>query len=167
MNDIQFTRLEAVLNAYGEDVATRYRQKLDEAGKNATSALRDTLRPYVERDGDIYTVYLALQDYWKYLERGTRMQGPYRQQGKFPPLAPILAWVQAKPVIPYMGSNGKIPTQRQLAFLIARKIWRDGTRPFWFLRDSLAEAGDIQERVEAAIHEDIAQWIKDLIDSIR
>lgn len=162
--DIQYTHLTAALEAYGKDVAALYRQKLDAAGKNASRQLKDTLASYVERRGDVFSVYLQLQDYWQYLERGTRMQGPYRQRGKFPPLAPIENWIRVKPVIPYKGKDGRIPKPKQLAFLIARKIWRDGTRPFWFLRDTLAEI-NIEKAATEALKRDIGDWLQKIIEN--
>ena len=56
--------------------------------------------------------------YWKYIEYG-------RRPGKFPPPNKILDWVKIKPVIP-RPVNGIKPTEKQLAFLISRKIARDG-----------------------------------------
>ena len=45
-----------------------------------------------------------------------------------PPIDAILQWVKVKPIIP-RENNGIIPTEKQLAYLIARKIGREGTDP--------------------------------------
>ena len=42
-----------------------------------------------------------------------------------PPIDAIEGWVKIKPVVPN-AINGKVPSSRQLAFLIARKIGREG-----------------------------------------
>lgn len=164
MNDIEFLELENVLQQYGEDIVARYRRKLERAKKNATGMLSDTMRSYLRRDGSVYAVYIELQDYWRYLEYGTGKQGPRQRERKAPPQLAILEWIKAKPVIPYKGKDGKIPTQRQLAFLIARKIARDGTRPFYFMRESIEEyRGDIMDKCRKAIAQDIVNWIKTML----
>ena len=114
-----------------------------------------------------YILYLALQDYWKYLERGTRMQGPFRQRGKFPPVEPFKRWIQAKGIVPYRGKNGRIPTQDQLAYMIARKVWLVGTRPYWFLRDSLAPDSEVEARMREAVQADIEDWINETLAEVR
>ena len=70
-------------------------------------------------DGWNYIGALELADYWKYVEYGSK---PH-----FPLISAILKWVKDKPVIP-RPMNGITPTQQQLAFLIARKISRDGIK---------------------------------------
>lgn len=167
MAEMRYMHLEEALRAYGQEVADRYRDKLVAEGKNATSSLYNSVRPYLETKEGGYTLYLALQEYWKYLERGTRLQGPFKQQGKFPPLAPFRDWIKAKGIVPYRGKDGRIPTPAQLAFLIARKVWRDGTRPFWFLRDSLAPEQEVEQRMSAAVRQDIEDWINATLQEIR
>ena len=157
MAELRYDNLYAVLEGYGREVVAKYRAKLAVAGKNASGELSSTMRSFVERKGDLVAVYVELQDYWKYLERGTRMQGPKAHQGKFPPLKPFVDWVKYK-AIPL---NGKKP--EQVAWAVATKVWRDGTRPFWFLRDSLAEIPDIDRRVEEALRADIRTYIQEMI----
>lgn len=157
MAELRYDNLYAVLEGYGREVVAKYRAKLAVAGKNASGELSSTMRSFVERKGDLVAVYVELQDYWKYLERGTRMQGPFKQQGKRPPLKPFVDWVKYK-AIPL---NGKKP--EQVAWAVATKVWRDGTRPFWFLRDSLAEIPDIDRRVEQALRDDIGTYIQEMI----
>ena len=157
MAELRYDNLLRTLEAYGEEVVGKYRAKLAAEGKNASSKLSDTLRSFVEVKGDAVRVLLELEHYWQYLERGTRMQGPFKQQGKRPPLKPFVDWVKYK-AIPL---NGKKP--EQVAWAVATKVWRDGTRPFWFLRDSLAEIPDIDRRVEEALRADIRTYIQEMI----
>lgn len=69
-------------------------------------------------NGNLFQVTFCLQEYWQYVEYG-------RRAGKRPPIEVIEDWIRIKPIIPY-PINGKVPDTRQLAFLIARKIGRDG-----------------------------------------
>lgn len=155
---LEYNNLTAMLEEYGRQIVAAYRAKLDADGRNASGKLRDTLESFVKRDGDVFSVWLKLQDYWKYLERGTRWQGPYAEQGKFPPLAPFVSWVQKKG-IPLQGRSVE-----QVARGVAFNVWRFGTPPHWYLRDTLAEAQDITERCREAIIQDIQDWLQAIID---
>ncbi len=119
---IAFDHLAAVLQEYGAAVVEKYREELAARGKNASGELADSVRYIVKRDAAVYAVDLSLADYWQYVEYG-------RRPGKFPPPDKILEWVRVKPVIPRPMVNGKLPTEKQLAFLIGRKIAREGIAP--------------------------------------
>ena len=117
------------LKALGDMLVAEYRAVLQRKGINATDQLSQTAGVEVRR-GDAYLdLSLLLQEYWKYVEYG-------RRAGKQPPIDAIRKWVEAKPVVPTPDANGRIPTVRSLAYLIARKIGREGTTP----RHALQEA---------------------------
>lgn len=99
-------------------VVDLYRQQLEEKDINASSTLSNTAEAVVDFDGRHLIVYLELEHYWKYVENG-------RKAGKMPPIDAIKEWIRVKPIIP-KPYNGKVPDTRQLAFLIARKIGREG-----------------------------------------
>lgn len=99
-------------------IVTLYRKELQDKGINASSALSNSASAIVDLNGTTLTVSLQLEDYWKYVEYG---RGP----GKMPPVDKIADWIKIKPVIPN-PINGKVPDTKQLAFLIARKIGREG-----------------------------------------
>lgn len=157
MAELRYDNLLRVLEEYGEAVAERYRDRVTAAGKNASGKLSDTVHSYIDRQGDMFNLWLSLEDYWQYLERGTRLQGPWRQRGKFPPLKPFVEWVKAK-AIPLEGK-----TIEQKARQVAAGVYWHGTRPYWFLRDTLAEFPDIEEKVAEAIKEDIDNWFRELL----
>lgn len=161
MAELRYDNLIQTLEGYGKDVAERYSAKLSAAGKDATGTLSRTIRSFVLTHDDAIAVYLELQHYWEYLERGTRMQGPWKKQGRRPPLAPFVSWVRAKG-IPLRGK--KIEA---VAWAVATKVWKEGTRPYWFLRDTLAEFPDINERAAEAVKKDIEIYIQEIIQEAR
>lgn len=63
-----------------------------------------------------------------YVERGTR---PH-----WPPIAPILAWVELKGFVG-ISASGKPQTAESIAHAIAHKISVEGTKPTWFMRRSI------------------------------
>lgn len=121
-----------ILQQYGNQIIDSYRRKLYEGGSNATGLLGNSLSTTVNAEDGIYEVTLQIQDYWRYLEYG-------RLPGTFPNIDAIRKWIQVKPVIPTVQSNGKIPTLEQLTFLISRKIARDGIEPRYYLNNTLDE----------------------------
>ena len=99
-----------------DSIADIYKQNLESS--KATGNLQN-FQTYITLNDTTLSVSFELEDYWKYVEYG---RGP----GRMPPIDKIEDWIRVKPIIPN-SQNGKIPDTRQLAFLIARKIGREGT----------------------------------------
>lgn len=97
-----------------------YRNKLIDKNINASNTLSDSADVIVEVNGTTLSVSFILEDYWKYVEYG-------RRPGKRPPIDAIEQWIKVKPIIPD-PINGRIPSTKQLAFLISRKIGMEGTK---------------------------------------
>ena len=170
IRDIEWNNLKAVMERYGIDVAARYRQRLDADGRVATGRLKNSVRPFLKTEGDIFTECLELEDYWKYFERGTRLQGPFKRQG-IPPGRPmrkaILDWIRVKGVRPkYRMSNGKFPTPKTMAYFIARKIYKVGTPPYGYLEKSLGNRDVVTELCRQAMREDINEWIEGILQDV-
>lgn len=125
---IDTRELQEALEQLAHDITNGYKDKLIREDHKATGQLLASIQTDVEVAGTTYSVVLHLEDYWKYLEEGTR---PH-----WPPRDAILKWIKAKPVIPYPGKDGRIPSPESLAFLIQRKIARVGTKGTHDLRET-------------------------------
>lgn len=110
----------ATLDEYAREAKELYKRKLTDKEINASYKLLNSVETVVRRNDDEFVVTIHLEDYWIYVENG---RGP----GKFPPIDKILEWIRVKPITPYSDSRGRLPTEEQLAFLIARKIAEQGT----------------------------------------
>lgn len=108
-----------------------YKRKLMDANKKASGELISGIDQLVEFDGRYVIVSLRMPEQWKYVEYG-------RNPGKFPPVDAIKRWISVKPILP-RPVNGKVPTPDQLAFLIGRKIARDGIPAGNYLNDTITE----------------------------
>ena len=165
--ELQFTRLEKEMWAYGYEVQARYRAALTAKRINASSKLYKTAQPIVKQTGSIYTLYMRMEDYWKYVEYGTRELAG-RPKGKFPPLSPFVSWVRQKGI----PLNGKKLTS--VAYAIATKIGRgipskgilSGTIPKNVLREATLDKDEATMRLEAAAGQDIQDWLTELMESI-
>ena len=112
--EIQLDNIQLIANQLVE----LYRGKLESQGINASSNLSKSVSTIVELNDNHLVISLNLEPYWKYVEYG-------RKAGKMPPIDAIADWIKIKPIVPE-PVNGKVPDTRQLAFLIARKIGREG-----------------------------------------
>lgn len=119
-NELKFTNTEKACEDFINDFIKNYKSFLIRDDKKATGNLIKSIEPIeIEIKNSQINGYISLANYWKYVEYG-RKKG-----GKFPPVDKILKWIIVKPVIP-RPKNGIKPTEKQLAFLISRKIARDG-----------------------------------------
>lgn len=76
-----------------------------------------------------------------------------RKPGKFPPIDDILDWIRAKKISPRDAKT----TERQLAFLFARKIAQSGTDIFQGKRPGL----DMDEIIKKLVSEFMKSFAKD------
>lgn len=149
MEEIKWEHLTEVLNRYGELLAVRYKSYVPEA----SGKLVQSVKYEFKHNDRIYEVGLWLEDYWKYVEYG-------RKAGKFPPIDKIEEWISVKPVIRRPMKNGKLPTINQLAFLIARKIAKEGIEPKNILKRTVEEVNnEMLMSIKMAIMEDLKRDI--------
>ena len=119
-NTLKFKNLQNALDKFIEDFVAEYKSLLIRDNKKASGNLIKSIKGLdITFESNKAVGYISLADYWKYVEYG-RKPG-----GKFPPFNKILNWIRIKPVLP-RPVNGIKPTEKQLAFLISRKIARDG-----------------------------------------
>ena len=111
--------------------------------------LKDKIKFVMNVNGNFYEIEFNAPAYWKYANGG-------RPPGKMPPVNVIADWVKRRNITPYALKNGKLPTTDQLAFMIARKIGRDGTTGIHFLEKSIDEQKSYwDDKISEAISNDI------------
>lgn len=115
---------------------------------------------HINLNGSYFELIFSLQDYYYYLEYG-------RRAGKQPPIEAIEEWIRVKPIIPY-AVNGKVPDTRQLAFLIARKIGREGTEGKKPLTNAMYsdKAEDIIQEIKQAFANQVNDYLIEQIKTI-
>lgn len=121
---------------------------------SASHTLENTASYKIEIGKSWFELSFYLEDYWKYLENGTK---PH-----FPPIQKIEEWIRVKPIIP-SATSGKIPTTKQLAYLISRKISRVGTKPTHILEKTLES--DLVNKITEAVSNTIMKEINKEIDN--
>lgn len=127
MDTLDLTTIKDITDSFVNEL----KAKLESNGTNASGDLSKSIKGIVKFDGKYVTVSIRLNEYWKYIENGTK---PH-----FPPVDAIRRWISVKPVLPRPLASGKLPTENQLAYLIGRKISRFGTKPKPFLNNTKEE----------------------------
>lgn len=154
---IEFQNLRAALELFAEEFINTYQDELLDADANASGNLFNTITSNIVINESEFIVSLNIQEYWKYIEYG-------RKPGKWPPVSAIRKWIEVKPVIP-RAYNGKVPTIDQLAFLIGRKIYRDGIAPRPLLQNTKDKVINKYEQIiKEALEEDITVHINKYIN---
>lgn len=151
MDDLlRFDNFIQALRQYQQAVVEGYRDKIIIDGHIATGNLINDIEcPAVEIDNNVYSVYIKVKSYFDYVERGVngtdKDQGsPYsfnRSKTMIPPNV-VLEWIKVKPILPRPDRNGHIPSQRSLAYIIAKSIHEKGLEPGNELRKTLEELND-------------------------
>lgn len=161
---IDLSELQKVLQDLANDIRDNYKEHLQfndrytERGvpSGYSQRLIDSVKTQVVMGDRAWEITMTLNDYWKYVEDDTK---PH-----FPPVNKILEWVQIKPVIPRPDANGRIPSQKSLAFLIGRSISENGTEGTHDLEKT--KEGVIpwyKQRIAAALGHDMEHYIRKLV----
>lgn len=160
MELLNFDNLMTVLEQYAQEVRNLYQDNLIRSDRIATGDLLNSVEYQVQFNGVAYQVQLKLEDYWKYVEEDTK---PH-----WPPVNKILEWISAKPVIPKADDRGRIPTPKQLAYLIGRKISREGTEGSHDLKDAIdAVNARYRDKIVYAIGQDTEVIAKVILGGIK
>ena len=159
---LKLTRTIEVLNEYAQAWANAYKAELIAEGKRATGDLIRSVSGEVVIENDIYSAVLNVAEYYKYLEWG-RKKG-----GKMPPISAILKWVQVKPVIARPNTlTGRVPTQKQLAWAIAKSIQQNGIEPTYALRETNnATFNAFEQRLKEALTADLEGTAYTLVKAV-
>lgn len=138
------------INAIAADLLERYKNEIKSSGNNASGNLEDTASYRCTFDGRYFEITFRLADYWKWLENGTK---PH-----FPPIEPIENWITVKHIVPRTIGK-RVPTTKQLAFLIAREISINGTKPTKLLQKTIDSSADLINKLVDIITSQMEQEI--------
>ena len=150
--------IEQILYDVAYQVAIDYQNELRSFDSIASGTLNN-VDFEVEIKGGTYKIYLILQDYWKYVEYG-------RKPGKFPNVGKLQEWIKIKPVLPRPLTNGIVPTEKQLTFMIGNSIKEKGIQPKPALANALikneTQLNKIKEAVGKSLDKEIKKMLKEL-----
>ena len=115
--------------------------------------LKDKIKFVMNVNGNFYEIGFDAPAYWEYANDG-------RDKGGRPPISVIAKWIERRNITPERR-NGKTPKPKQLPYMIANAIARDGTKfhgptGIHFLEKSIDEQKAYwDEKISEAISNDI------------
>ena len=148
MNKLDLTTIQDITNTFCNEL----KNTLKDNNTNSSNKLSNSIKGLVKQNGKYIVISISLEDYWKYIENGTKQH--------FPPIDSIKKWISVKPVLPRPLKNGKLPTTNQLAYLIGRKISKVGTKAQPFLKPTLTSfdlVGKVYDEVVKLINKQIEE----------
>lgn len=151
----EFKHTIQAIDEFGRLIVDNYKAELEACGYQ-DGALYRTISYSIKSGSNMWNISIKLEEYWRYIENGRRAGA------KFPPLDAIEKWIVRKQIIPHpvtlKSGRTVIPSVKQLSFLIARKISRDGIRPRPFFKQSFEEAKrEYLHIIEEAVLADIKE----------
>ncbi len=151
---------ERILNEYAMIVSERYKESLMKNGHIATGELLNSVKYQITIGNKEVSVSLVLDEVWKWVENDCK---PH-----FPPIDAILKWVKVKHILPSNTYNGKLPTEKQLAYLIARKISREGTKGTHDLQEAMDQVDrQFEDRIGEAIGKDLNNTLVSILERLQ
>ena len=121
-----------VLEEYKKEFEALYKSKLEE--RRASGSLIKSIKTKYEVNGSVYEVSVDLENWWYWAEHGRKPTS----KGKHCPIEPIISWIRAKGIVP-REVNGKLPTEKQLAYAIRHKIDNEGYTGGQYMQQTLDE----------------------------
>ena len=143
--------IERYLNSFGKQVVNRAKGGLQKA-KGGGTALEQSLRFEVITDADGFTVNFYMSRYATYVDKGVSgtqkqqkfkdyknkvISSPYKYTTKQPPPGILAKWISKKGIKGRDKKSGRFITNLSLAFIIGRKIKRDGIKGLSFFQKPL------------------------------
>lgn len=143
--------IERYLNSFGKQVVNRSKANLGKA-KGGNTKLAQSIRFEVEPDANGLVVKFYMADYGAFLDKGVSgnkkkqsfknyknqtESSPYSYTTKQPPANILAKWISRKGIKGRDKKTGRFISNMSLAFLIGRKIKRDGIKSLSFFQKPL------------------------------
>ena len=172
---MEFKNVERYLNSFGKFIIKQSRTNLTKAKKNVSKELYNSLRYTINTNNKDVTISFFMADYGTFIDKGVSgnkkinnyrtydgrsVESPFKYRSKMPPPGIIEKWIQARGLKGRNNQTGRFITNKSFAYLIARKIKRDGIKGISFFQRPL-ELGMKRygKQILQAIGKDITETI--------
>lgn len=161
--NIEWKNLTRVLNEYAEYFIQEVRDNIANYGAFATNNLRNNLKSFIEIGDDNFSIKIMIEDYWKYVEGGTKgtVTSPEgaKYKAHFPPVTVIKDWIEVKGL-----SKGNKQDDLSFAFAICNSIEKRGIKPKPFFTEAKeATYKAFEERINYAVMEDVKEYVEKVL----
>ena len=143
--------IERYLNSFGKQVVNRAKSNLGKA-KGGGTKLAQSIKFEVKPDADGFVVKFYMDNYGAFLDKGVSGNkkkqsfknyknqsetSPYSYKTKQPPPNILSKWIKRKGIKGRDAKTGRFISNMSLAFLIGKKIKRDGIKSLSFFQKPL------------------------------
>ena len=173
--------IERYLNSFGKQVVNRTKGNLQKA-KGGGTALERSIKFEVETDADGFSVKFYMADYGTFLDKGVSgnkktqkykdylgkaINSPYKYTTKQPPPNILAKWISKKGIKGRDKKTGRFISHMSLAFIIGRKIKRDGIKSLAFFQKPLGLGlKQFGKELLGNVREDIIDTLNETITTI-
>lgn len=142
-----YDNITQVLNEAGTGITNRSRQLFESKGGNASGTMSRETRHEVKQTATAIEMEVTTVSYFRYADEG---RGPTKKGGTGEVKKNIRKWIDQKGIAP------KGLSKDELAFLIARKIHKEGYEGKFYVKDVVPEQfkKDLDSKVADAIMKD-------------
>jgi hypothetical protein len=145
------SNIERYLNSFGKQVVNRAKGILQKK-KGGGTALESSIKFEVVTDADGFSVKFYMSNYGQFVDKGVSgnkqkqsfkdylgkiISSPYKYTTKQPPPDILAKWISKKGMKGRDKKTGRYISHKSLAFLIGRKIKRDGIKGISFFQKPL------------------------------
>jgi hypothetical protein len=128
-----------IIQNWGNELIKQLQNNLLKNKSNASSSLSQSITPEITQPATGYNLSIMMQDYWFYVENGRK---PTQGGGSGELYKNIYEWIQNKADIQskiISKSPDRIAATKSLAYVITRKIHREGTKAKPFASPALKQ----------------------------
>ena len=127
-----------IVQNWGNELIAQMQNRLRINKTNASSSLSQSIQPQIKGTQSGYRLTVLMQDYWFYVENGRK---PTKGGGNGELYKNIYEWIRYKrPMQQKIAqSPDRIAATKSLAYVITRKIHREGTKAQPFVTPSLKQ----------------------------
>jgi hypothetical protein len=128
-----------IIQNWGNELIKQLQNNLLKNKSNASSSLSQSITPEITQPATGYNLSIMMQDYWFYVENGRK---PTQGGGSGELYKNIYEWIQNKrdlQVNVISKSPDRIAATKSLAYVITRKIHREGTKAKPFVSPALKQ----------------------------
>jgi hypothetical protein len=165
--------LERYLNSFGASVVRQAQGIL--ASEKGNTALASTIRVQVDKEAEGYSTKFYMADYGTFIDKGvsgnrkkrayrswqgSTSSSPYSYTTKQPPPGILAKWIKKKGIKGRDPKTGRFISNMSLAFIIGRKIKRDGIQGISFFQKPLGlEFNKLKDEIMAQFKLDVEAYI--------
>ena len=144
--------IEKYLESFGRYVVQQSRTNLTKGKKNVTKDLYNSIKFNVTPTNKGYNISFSMDSYGEFVDKGVsgnkkiqefttfdgrKVASPFKYTSEQPPAKPLAKWVSMRGIKGRDKKTGRYITNMSLAFLIAKKIKRDGIKSLSFFQRPL------------------------------